>query len=115
MKDTGDDTFMLTVLGGLPPNSALEDVGEGEYIFRWNLQEVTTESLVFVANDSRGALSIYVPIVEVCACVNEGNCTRQGLLSSNATVVLNCMCPEGRTTFVPWSFLHSWFSSILSI
>lgn len=94
VMDTGDN-FTLTVLGGLPQNSDLEDKGEGEYIFRWNLQEVTTKPLVFAANDSRGASSTFIPIVEVCACVNGGNCTQEGLLSSNATVVLNCMCPEG--------------------
>lgn len=94
VSDPGDN-FTLNVLGGLLPNSALEDIGDGLYIFRWNLQEVTTEPLTFVANDSRGASSTYTPIVEVCACANGGNCTRDGLLSNNATVVLNCVCPEG--------------------
>lgn len=94
VMDPGDE-FTLTVLGGLPPNSALEDLGEGKYVFRWNLQEVTTEPLTFVANDSKGASSTYIPIVEICACANGGNCTRDGLLSSNATVVLNCVCLEG--------------------
>ena len=94
MVDPGDE-FTLTILGGLPPNSELEDVGEGEYIFRWNLQEVTYRTLTFVANDSQGASSTYVPVVEICACSNGGTCTRDGLLTGNATVVLNCMCSEG--------------------
>ena len=94
VNDPGD-TFMLNVVGGLPPNSMLEDVGGGEYVFHWTLQEITTEPLVFVANDSKGASSTFIPIVEVCACANGGNCTRDGLLSSNATVILNCVCSEG--------------------
>lgn len=94
VNDPGDD-FTLSVLGGLPPNSVLDYIGGGEYAFRWNLQEVTTKPLTFVANDSKGASSTFVPIVEVCACANGGNCTRDGLLSSNATVVLNCVCREG--------------------
>jgi hypothetical protein len=108
VEDTGDG-FMLTVLGGLPQNSTLEDLGDGEYIFRWNLQEVTTDTLIFLANDSRGASSIYVPIVEVCACSNGGRCTREGLkLSGNATVVLNCMCREGKFTL-------SWFYQFIEL
>lgn len=95
VKDTAGDNITLAVLGGFPPKSTLENLGEGEYVFRWNLQEVTTKPLVFVATDSKGASSTYVPIVEVCACANGGNCTREGLLSDNATIVLNCMCPEG--------------------
>lgn len=97
VTDPGDN-FTLTVLGGLPSNSVLEYNGEGEYIFRWTLQESITEPLIFSANDSKGASATFVPIVEVCACTNGGNCTRDGLLSSNATVILNCICPEGKIT-----------------
>ena len=92
--DPGDE-FTLTVLGGLPTGSVLEDTGEGEYIFRWKLEAVSTEPLVFVASDVKGAFSTFTPIVEVCACANGGNCTRDGLLASNATTVLNCACSEG--------------------
>jgi hypothetical protein len=59
---------------------------------------VTTAPLAFVANDSQGASSIFTPNVEVCACVNGGNCTKDGLLSSDATIVLNCVCPEGNVS-----------------
>lgn len=83
--------------GGLPENSFLEETDdEGVFDFRWTLEEITTEPLVFVANDSRGASSLFVPTVEVCACVNGGNCTLDGLLTSDATVVMNCVCSDGR-------------------
>ena len=85
----------MTVQGGLPENSVLEEIDEGEYEFRWTLQEITSDALVFVANDTRGASSVFVPTVEVCACVNGGNCTLDGLLTSEATVVLNCVCSDG--------------------
>ena len=94
VKDPEDD-FSLSVQGGLPPNSELEEVEEGEYIFQWNLLEVTTESLIFVANDSKGATSVFVPTVEMCACANGGNCTLDGLLTSNTTIIMNCRCNEG--------------------
>lgn len=93
--DHPEDDFTLTVQGGLPENSVLREITDGEYEFRWNLQEITTEPLVFIANDSSGAASVFVPVVEVCACVNGGNCTLEGLLTSDATVVMNCVCSDG--------------------
>ena len=96
IEDPGDE-FTLSVRGGLPENSFLEETDdEGVFDFRWTLEEITTEPLVFVANDSRGASSLFVPTVEVCACVNGGNCTLDGLLTSDATVVMNCVCSDGR-------------------
>ena len=90
------DEFTLTVQGGLPADSVLEEIAEGEYAFRWNLMDVTTEPLVFIANDTRGASSTFIPTVEVCACVNGGSCILDVLLESDTTVVLNCHCSEGR-------------------
>ncbi len=92
--DPGDN-FTLSVQGGLPLHSVLEKVEEDSYIFSWNLMELTNEQLVFIANDSRGASSMFSPIVEVCACVNGGVCTQEGLITSNATITLKCMCTEG--------------------
>lgn len=94
--EDSNDTFMLSVVDGLPANSELEDIGNGVYEFRWRLEEATTRPLTFVANDSRGASSTLVVMVEVCACVNGGNCTKQGILSPNTTILLNCICPEGK-------------------
>ena len=103
VEDQGDE-ITLAVLGGLPPNSALDHIGEKEYILRWNLQEVTTDSLTFFANDSNGASSTFTPIVEICACANGGICTRDGLLSTNATTILNCICHEGM--YHDYIFIH---------
>ena len=89
------DRFNLSVQGGLPLHSVLEKVEEDNYIFSWNLMELTNEPLVFIANDLRGASSIFSPVVEVCACVNGGVCTQGGLITSNATITLKCMCTEG--------------------
>ena len=95
--DPGDNVT-LSVRGGLPVNSVLEKVDEEEYIFIWTLMELTNEPLVFIANDSRGAASTFSPVVEVCACVNGGVCTREGIITSNATITLKCMCTEGMYT-----------------
>ena len=93
--DPGDE-FTVDIEGGLPENSVIEEVTDGEYVFRWNLQQVTTEPLVFIANDTRGAASVFIPTVEVCACSNGGRCTLDGVLNSNATVVMNCLCSDGK-------------------
>ena len=90
------DEFTLNVRGGLPVNSVLEETDEGEFEFHWTLEELITEPLVFVANDTRGASSVFVPTVEVCACVNGGNCTLDGLLTSDAIIIMNCVCSDGR-------------------
>ena len=90
-----EDNVTLSIQGGLPVNSVLEKVDDEEFVFLWTLMELTNEPLVFVANDSRGAASTFTPVVEVCACVNGGDCTREGVITSNATITLKCMCTEG--------------------
>lgn len=95
--DPGDN-FTLTIQGQLLQDYTLEVVGDREYIFHWNLLEPTSEPLVFIATDSGGASSTFIPTVEVCACANGGNCTLDGLLTSNSTVILNCQCPQGKCT-----------------
>ena len=83
------------MLGGLPQGSTLEEVDERKYMFRWTIQEVTSEPLMFIANDSGGASTILAPVVHICACVNSGNCTLNWPLSGNLTVIMNCHCNEG--------------------
>ncbi len=95
VTDPGDE-YTLSVLGGLPDGSMLEEASEGEFVFRWTLQQVMYEPLVFIANDSRGAASTFIPTVEICACVNGGMCTHAGIITNNATILLNCQCTEGK-------------------
>ena len=95
--DPGDN-ITLNVQGGLLQSSVLELVGDDQFIFRWNLLEPTTEPLVFIATDSSGASSSFIPTVEVCACVNGGNCTLDGILTGNSTLIMNCQCPQGKGT-----------------
>lgn len=88
----------VQVLGGLPPNSALEQYGGSisMYSFRWTMQEPVDMSLIFIANNSMNAISLLIPHVEVCACSNGGTCTLDGILGiQNNRVVLACECPEG--------------------
>ena len=92
--DPGDNITLS--LRHHPRNSNLKAAGDNEYMFYWNLSEPTTEPLVFIATDMSGASTSFVPTVEVCACVNSGNCTLDGVITSNSTVILNCQCPQGK-------------------
>ena len=92
--DPGDNVT-FTVLGGLPLNSFLDELDGGQYSFKWSLQELTNEPLVFVATDTRNASSTHTPTVEVCACANDGVCTVDGLLTTNTTITMACLCSEG--------------------
>ena len=88
----------VEVLGGLPPNSALEQYGGSisMYSFSWTLQEPVDMSLIFIATNSMNAFSLITPRIEVCACSNGGTCTLDGILSiQNNSVILACECPEG--------------------
>ena len=95
VTDPGDN-FTLGIDGGLPENSTLEEAGEQEYVFRWNLQQITDQSLEFIATDTREATSSFMPRVEICACRNDGLCTLTGVVSDKPTVVMNCQCSEGK-------------------
>ena len=83
------------MLDGLPQGSTLQKVDDGEYVFQWTLKEVTTNPLVFIANDTAGASLTFAPVVHICACVNGGNCSLNGPLSGSSTIVMNCICNEG--------------------
>ncbi len=90
------DNFTVVVQGGLPDNSVLEKLSEGKYVFQWTMNKIVAEPLKFLANDSKGAASILAVTLEICACANGGNCTLDGLLSSNnEVIILNCLCMKG--------------------
>lgn len=93
--DPGDN-FTLNIEGGLPENSVLEAVSPGVFFFRWTLRQATNNPLIFIANDTRGATTSFVPTVEVCGCVNGGNCSLDGIITNNATITLNCLCDDGK-------------------
>lgn len=93
VSDPGDN-FTLNVLRG-PTNSKLEKISAEDFVFRWTPLRVTFEPLMFIATDTKGAASVFTPKVEICACVNRGLCTLDGISSTNATIALNCICPQG--------------------
>ena len=91
-----DDTFNVSVVGGLPDDSELIRDGNS-FEFRWRLMEAGNITVVFSAVDSMNAGSVLRPTVEICACENDGNCTLEGILGIDALnpIILNCECPQG--------------------
>ena len=85
----------VNVVGGLPQGSTLEKVQEGHYVFNWLLLDPTNQSLAFEATGEAGAISVLVPRVEICGCVNGGKCKLPNLFSFSSTIILDCDCPEG--------------------
>ena len=92
---TDSDNFTVSVMGETPFNASLETDGT-VYTFRWLLASPDNISVAFSAVDSLQARSVLNPQVEICACVNGGTCTLNGILDLDADpVVMNCECPEG--------------------
>ena len=93
--DTND--FNVTVQGGAPQGSVLSDDGAGTYTFKWTPIAIPTTELTFLAVDQLGAATVHTPFVQVCACFNGGECTLQGVPSTNRLIQnLTCLCTEGK-------------------
>ena len=90
------DTFILTVNASAPDGSFLVELGNGKYSYHWTVQDIGNFSLSIVATDSAGTSSLLVPQLIVCACVNGGQCTLDGVLDTMASIVIQaCTCPQG--------------------
>ncbi|XP_003384557.1 PREDICTED: mucin-like protein [Amphimedon queenslandica] len=95
VSDTGAVT--VAVSGSEPSTGSLNDLGNGdwEYTFTWTIDNPTSFSLSFVATDAFNASATLVPLVSICGCINDGNCTYDGVVdATNTTIVLPCECPE---------------------
>ena len=92
-----DENITVSVLGDLPMNSFLEQDDPSTYIFHWNLMQIENTTVTFFAIDTVNATSTLAPVVEMCACMNGGNCTLDGIIDPDTTpVVMNCDCPGGK-------------------
>ena len=96
VNDSND--FNITIEGGVPEGGVLSDDGNGTYTFTWTLDTLPMNfsGLSFVAIDSVGAASIHSPSLQLCACFNGGECTDEGILSVDGSLVtMTCICNEG--------------------
>lgn len=93
---TDFSNFTVTIEGGSPQDGLLLDVGQGRYSFSWTPASTPTQNLSFIAQDSVGAVTIHSPILQVCTCFNGGQCTVDGVQSTDLLVRnLTCICTEG--------------------
>jgi len=83
----------------LPSGVQLNNSNSDSYTITWTPADNTAVlNLTIVAMDQNfeNISSTFNPVVQLCACVNGGNCTTDGLLATDFSfVVLNCECPEG--------------------
>ena len=83
----------------LPSGVQLNNSDGDSYTITWTPPDnISVLNLTIVAMDPtfRNISSFFNPVVQLCACENEGNCTTDGLLPSDFTfIIMNCECPEG--------------------
>ena len=87
---------MINGQGTLPPNAAFTGSGN-TFTLTWNPADITEEfNVTIIAIAERNASRMFVPRVQLCGCMNGGNCTEAGVLNLEAPfVILNCDCPAG--------------------
>lgn len=94
---TDNTTFAVRIDGGAPQDGFLSDDGEGRYTFRWIPEANPNRTLSFIAEDELQASTLHSPVLQVCACFNGGECTLEGVISTNELLLnLICICPEGK-------------------
>ena len=97
VTDTND--FNVTVEGGAPEGSTLSGNEDGTYTFKWTPTDIPTTELTFLAIDVLEAAAVHTPLIQVCACFNGGECTTQGVPSTDRLIQnLTCLCTEGKLT-----------------
>ena len=86
----------------LPSNVYLFNASITDYMFTWNPLDVGEElTITIVARGLRNVSSMFNPRVQLCGCVNSGNCTEAGVLNLRRPfVILSCECPLGTVSYL---------------
>ena len=94
---TDDDNFTLSVAMAGVSTELIDTMVNGVFIFRITLPAADSGfTLDITATDDEGASSLFSPQVQICACLNGGNCTIDGILNPTADpLLLRCICPLG--------------------
>lgn len=105
----------------LPSNTNFSGSND-TFTLTWNPVDVTEEFIVTIdAIAEQNVNSTFVPRVQLCGCMNGGNCTEAGVLNLEALfVVLNCDCPAGIAIATNWlcespPCLHPSFDPFLKV
>lgn len=91
------NNFTVTISEGVPHGAVFLEEGDGRYSLRWTPETTPTLALSFVAEDELGAATLHSPILQVCTCFNGGQCTTEGVLSTDQLLRhLTCICTDGK-------------------
>ena len=92
--DTND--FTVATLLQIPEDSSLTEVSDNNFEFSITLDQVSAISVGFIATDTQQATATLEPQIQICACLNSGTCTLEGIADPMASpVILNCVCAAG--------------------
>ena len=98
---TGSNDVTVAINGqeSLPSNANFTRSGN-TFTLVWNPIDINEEfNVTIIAISERNARALFVPRVQLCGCVNGGNCTTVGVSNLQLPFnVLNCDCPAGTYT-----------------
>ncbi|XP_022801631.1 mucin-like protein isoform X3 [Stylophora pistillata] len=99
-EDPNNDTLVFSVFGVLPRAAILQNTSNSVSV-SWNGTNEQIE-LEFVVTDDQGAKAFLRPIINLCACHNDGVClqsasNKNSTYGSNKMNVLECGCLNGYT------------------
>lgn len=89
-------TAVINGQSSIPPNTTLTE-SRDTFTLTWKPVDINEVfNLTIIATAEQSARSMFVPRVQLCGCLNDGNCTEAGVLNLQLPfVVLNCECPAG--------------------
>ena len=89
-------TVVINGQGTLPSNAIFTNSGN-TFTLMWNPVDINEEfNVTIIAVAERNARALFVPHVQLCGCMNGGNCTTVGVPNLQLPFnVLNCECPAG--------------------
>ena len=95
---TGSINVTVVINGqeALPPNTMFTRSGD-TFTLTWNPVDINEEfNVTIIAVAQQTARALFVPRVQLCGCLNGGNCTEVGVPNLQLPFnILNCECPAG--------------------
>ena len=106
-----NDTFTVELQGKPPPTSDYTFNGTvNTFTFTWTPRTKDPVQLMFVANDSQGAVRVHHPVVRLCACALDLNAVCVNSSGDGGTdrfLIQGCLCGTGKERMCPT--LIVWF------
>lgn len=114
-----NDTYTVSLHGTLPPSSDYSfSNDDSAYRFSWTPTSFSNVRLLFVANDSIGAVSLLHPEVRLCGCALNLNATCVDSSEDGGEdrfITQDCRCGSGKNASSSSSGSHDWIVSCTAI